>query len=206
MRPEFGSGHLLKAYRTTFSNTDDVCLVVKDVGAESFYRNESFAPLIEELKFDTRAPEILYLNEELSQSELARLYSACDILVHPYRAEGFALPVLEAMACGRPVIVTAGGPTDDFVPNSAGWKIPAKIKYFGSDRVHSDATISRPWWLEPDVDELSKLLRQSFSEVTSHIPQGNASGRIAHSLTWDRSAVIIEDRVRQLRTRFPIRF
>ena len=26
------------------------------------------------------------------------LYTACDVLVHPYRGEGFALPVLEAFA------------------------------------------------------------------------------------------------------------
>ncbi|MFZ4693331.1 MAG: glycosyltransferase [Burkholderiaceae bacterium] len=42
------------------------------------------------------------------------VYGAADAYVSPYRAEGFNLPVLEAMACGLTTLVTKGGPTDDF--------------------------------------------------------------------------------------------
>ena len=48
------------------------------------------------------------LDDELDDDEVAALYRACDVLVHPYRGEGFAMPVLEAMACGLPVITTGG--------------------------------------------------------------------------------------------------
>ena len=58
---------------------------------------------------------------------MPRLFAACDVLVHPYRGEGFGLPVLEAMACGLPVVVTAGGPTDEFVPPAACWRVPARV-------------------------------------------------------------------------------
>jgi len=37
---------------------------------------------------------------------LAMLYNACDIYLAPSKAEGFGLPVLEAMACGCPVIAS----------------------------------------------------------------------------------------------------
>ena len=57
---------------------------------------------------------------------MAALYRSCDVLVHPYRGEGFAMPVLEAMASGLPVVVTAGGPTDEFCPDAAGWRIPQR--------------------------------------------------------------------------------
>ena len=39
---------------------------------------------------------------------------AADVYVSPYHAEGFNLPVLEAVACGIPVVVSAGGSTEDF--------------------------------------------------------------------------------------------
>jgi glycosyltransferase involved in cell wall biosynthesis len=41
---------------------------------------------------------------ELTQDELAAHYAGASALVHPALLEGFGLPMLEAMACGAPVI------------------------------------------------------------------------------------------------------
>ncbi len=39
----------------------------------------------------------------VSDEELLHLYNACELFVFPSLYEGFGLPVIEAMACGRPV-------------------------------------------------------------------------------------------------------
>jgi glycosyltransferase involved in cell wall biosynthesis len=57
------------------------------------------------------APEIapepgLRLAGEVPDSELAALYSGATAFVYPSHYEGFGLPVLEAMQCGAPVIVS----------------------------------------------------------------------------------------------------
>ncbi len=39
----------------------------------------------------------------VSEEDLLRLYGACDLFVYPSFYEGFGLPILEAMACGRAV-------------------------------------------------------------------------------------------------------
>jgi glycosyltransferase involved in cell wall biosynthesis len=41
---------------------------------------------------------------EHSAEEMARFYGCLDALVYPSGAEGFGMPVLEAMACGVPVV------------------------------------------------------------------------------------------------------
>ncbi len=41
---------------------------------------------------------------DLPQEELVQVYNAADLLVYPSWHEGFGFPVLEAMACGSPVI------------------------------------------------------------------------------------------------------
>ena len=63
------------------------------------------AEAIARLQQQPSAPEVLYLTDDLSEQEMARLYRSCHCLVHPYRGEGFGLPVAEAAACGLPVIV-----------------------------------------------------------------------------------------------------
>jgi alpha-1,3-rhamnosyl/mannosyltransferase len=39
--------------------------------------------------------------------DMPGIYAACEALVFPSLAEGFGLPVIEAMACGTPVLVSA---------------------------------------------------------------------------------------------------
>lgn len=73
------------------------------------------------------ASRMSYFGQQLSATDIASLYQASDAYVSPYRAEGFNMPVLEAVASGLPVIVTAGGPTDEFVPKSVGQFIRAKL-------------------------------------------------------------------------------
>lgn len=56
-----------------------------------------------------RIRDAIILTGEVSADELPPLYAGADVFIFPSRYEGFGLPVLEAMACGTPVIVSNQG-------------------------------------------------------------------------------------------------
>jgi glycosyltransferase involved in cell wall biosynthesis len=56
---------------------------------------------------------------EVPDAELARLYRGALCLAYPSLYEGFGIPVLEAMACGTPVVTSAGGATEEVAGGAA---------------------------------------------------------------------------------------
>jgi glycosyltransferase involved in cell wall biosynthesis len=55
----------------------------------------------------------------IDDAELAAQYRGARCLVYPSLYEGFGLPVLEAMACGTPVVTSAGGATEEVAGGAA---------------------------------------------------------------------------------------
>lgn len=190
---------LLEAYRRSFTRNDDVALVIKDMGASSIYQGQGFADRIRQLCQDPNAPEIVYLDRDLSAEDMAGLYTACHCLVHPYRGEGFALPVLEAMSCRLPVVVTAGGATDDFVDDAVGYRIPARKQVFGDREISGLKTAGDLWMLEPD----SQKLAETLAHVFRHRPEAQEKGRLARrraetEWTWERATQRALERILHL--------
>jgi glycosyltransferase involved in cell wall biosynthesis len=191
---------LLSAWDEAFAGRDDVSLVVKDFGADGVYRGGDRERLV------AMAAEgrVVHLTETLSDDEVAALYRACDVLVHPYRGEGFAMPVLEAMACGLPAIVTAGGPTDEFCPADAGWRVPAQKALIPGRQISGMPLAGDGWMLEPDRDALVALLRAADAAGAEERARRGAIARMAASeYGWDAVAARYAVRIHGLGARPP---
>jgi glycosyltransferase involved in cell wall biosynthesis len=197
-----GPDVLLGAYRAAFAGRDDVTLVVKDFGANGVYAGADREGL-RAYAASGALPRVLLLEDELSADDMAALYRACDVLVHPYRGEGFAMPVLEAMACGLPVVATAGGPTDEFCPPEAGWRIRSSRRVIPGGRIDHLMTAGDPWMLEPDVAHLVQLLRAVAADPAERERRGRAAAEAARALSWDAVAGAYRARLDALLARPP---
>jgi glycosyltransferase involved in cell wall biosynthesis len=110
---------------------------------------------------------------------MAMLYQLADAYVSPYRAEGFNLPVLEAAACGIPIICTGGGPTDDFVTEEFARQIDSRTSVIAID--------GRPAsQLDPSLEHLIVLMTSAIEDSLwrSHAAEAGPRHVDAH-YTWD---------------------
>lgn len=190
---------LLSAYLKAFSKDDNVCLVIKDMGGQSFYKGQTFQETIENVQAQTNAPKIAYTNTNLSPNEIPGLYTACDCLVHPYRGEGFGLPIAEAMACGLPVVVTGYGAALDFCNSETAYLITATEARLSEKRVGDMETVDYPWVAEPDVDALAQLMRHVYEHKDEAQSKGKkASEHILTNFTWEQAAAVAETRLKAL--------
>jgi glycosyltransferase involved in cell wall biosynthesis len=93
-------GNLLRAFARV-ATSHDVDLVLAGFKRWSF--EQELAP-IRELGLEDRVKYVGYVADE----DLAALYSAAECLALPSWYEGFGIPIVEAMACGCPVVTSSG--------------------------------------------------------------------------------------------------
>jgi glycosyltransferase involved in cell wall biosynthesis len=175
---------LMRAFAAVASQRPDVTLFLK--GADGLYRS---AQLLEEAiqKLPARdqqlvADRLVYNGDALSMKQMGALYRSADAYVSPYRAEGFNMPVLEAAACGVPVICTAGGSTDDFVTDDFALKIQSRVIPVKVDSMIGDQ-------LAPDIDHLvAQMLAVMDREDWRRRAACAGPAHVHANYTWDKIA------------------
>ncbi len=190
-----GIDTLLQAYVRSFTGSDNVSLIIKDMGGDSFYAGQTAKDQIDIIQKSENAPEIIYIDDYFTEEQMVELYKACDVFVCPYRGEGFSLPTLEAMASGLPVIVTKGGSTDDFVDESIGWLISSEKKSIGRE-IGGLPLTGEAYLLEPNQDELVETLKNIYGDPSQIFSKGLlASLRARTEWTWKKATVKLLSRL-----------
>ena len=93
------------------------------------------------------------------------LYKSCDAFVSAHRAEGYGMKILDALACGLPVITPLfGGPTDFCTPANC---LPVDFTLVPVGDCSTRASLrilNGPVWAEPDVESLARRMREVAGE------------------------------------------
>jgi len=104
-------------------------------------RHWSVPQLIHDYGLDGR----VFITHELSDDDLAAMYSRCAVTIAPGLGEGFGYPIVESLACGTPVVHGAYGGGLELIPRPE-WKFPVRAR-----RVESIYNLVRPVFLAQDI-------------------------------------------------------
>lgn len=109
------------------------------------------------------APNVTMLPYRRDSVELAEWIASADALVHAGTKETFGLVILEAMACGRPVVAARAGAFPEFVDESVGM-------------------LARPLDAEDMAAAIAALYERDIEELGAA-----ARARVLRQFTWHRA-------------------
>jgi glycosyltransferase involved in cell wall biosynthesis len=107
---------------------------------------------------------------EIATPDVLDCYAAADVYVSPSKEDSFGLPVLEAMACGLPVITSAAAGVSELVKNGV-----------------DGFVLQQP----EDAHALAELVARLHEDPPLRRAVGEAGAITAREFTWDRNAAAV---------------
>lgn len=190
---------LLKAFTDEFLPDENVCLVIRDTCVSESQDHDYCRQQIRACQAHPDNPPILYFDRAFSPAEEAGLYTACQALVSPFRAEAFGLAIFEAMACGLPVILTGSEERLGIEPDDLNIWLKSRRVKGGEKQLGGIPTLTYPTWFENNGAELRYQMRRLYENPTAYAAMGHAASAYVHShFSWEQIYTKIQTRLNDL--------
>ena len=180
---------LIDAFAQVYANTPAIELVVKSNYFVNF--DQKFQQLKNKI---AKLDNIHLIWGEMSVNELAELYRSCDAFVLPSKAEGWGLPLIEAVASGLPIITTMYSGHTEFLQHISDSVLPVSYTMGPVDcpeyqSYYPDSTGNWGIWARPDVVSIASAMQTVCREYDDLFERACANSFvIRRHFTWQNSA------------------
>ncbi len=101
-----------------------------------------------------------------TQDQLRESYSRCDAWLFSSRSEGFGLPIIEAMACGTPVIGTPAGAAPELLAGGAGILVKPEDPEDMARAIEQICLLSDAEWGKMSETALERVINYTWEDAT----------------------------------------
>ncbi len=171
-----GIFHLLQAFEDLFKDDLSVELYLKSNTAMLFYGGDEVRKRVDSLA------NVFWDTSDEGHEKTLSLYDECHAYVYPSRADTFGMTLIEAAACGLPIISTNDPGATELLTN----------RYYSVES--SEIQISgHPWmlgkWGEPNLSSLKKQMKFVYDNYDKIIKSGDlktTSEWIVNNYSWQK--------------------
>lgn len=155
----------LRAFHAAFGTSSTARLVLKLGGS-----NDAWQALEASVGDLLAGNNVEIIRGYLDDTAMTALYRGSDVLLSLHRAEGFGLPMLEAMAHGIPVVATGWSGNLEFMARTDSHLVPyTLVPVRDASGIYGDSI-----WAEPALDEAAQLLER-LADQPEHYAQSAAA-------------------------------
>lgn len=122
-------------------------------------------------------PRVEVLRASLPYPDLARWNRSLDVYVNASFAEGFGLHLLEAMACGVPLISTEFSGVSEFFDSDVGYVVPHTL-------FETRNEYYRGRWADPDDNAIIERMREIYRDRAKSANLGIQAAARSRRFTW----------------------
>ena len=180
----------IEAFAQVYGNQAQAELVIKS----NYFTNhrEKHAALQGKIS-DLGLNNVTLLWGEMTELQLADLYRACDAFVLPTCAEGWGLPLIEAVAAGLPIITTMHSGHTEFLQHVYDSVLPVahvmtQIDCAEYRSYYPDVTNDWGVWAQPDLNSLVACMQQALQQEHSLYDHAQRNSAIIRErFSWSES-------------------
>lgn len=178
----------VKAFCKAFDGHSDACLLIK-MNTPLGWSGDG------ELDAISNSNEnIIMVERQMSKSEINSLISLCDAYLSLHRSEGFGLGPAEAMAFGKPVILTNFGGNTQYMRDGACCPVPYQLieveKNFGIYKKGMH-------WADPDINAAAEYMKKLVNDKNYCNSIGkNAENVIKTEFSYSECGAIVMERIK----------